>query len=310
VFWVDLISKIREALGEEPSAFPTPMSCGNVMPLWQMVLVYDDRQLEEILQICPYAEGRSIQRIASNNRTLYPRYNTTEIYPMIQEIYKSIELIHKCGYMHRDLTPTNILFSRVVAKETPYSIVDILGKGWVPVIADMESLLPLNIFDQQGGLAWGWSGGTRGFSTPPEAYKSPKSVVGGKKFGLAWDLWGLGAICYSLLWGVPPFIGDTVQEVDDNIQNASYIIPPAKKIPLQDWCRCIGSLDSEAINALANSNLLQKPLHMAQLARQVCDRCEKDVEALESSCVQKLLTINEECRLSWKVLKPLTSKSL
>ena len=102
---------------------------------------------------------------------------------LVVRVARGVGAAHAAGIIHRDLKPGNILL-------TP--------DGW-PKVADFGLARRLDRTDPltEAGAAVG---------TPN--YMSPEQAAGhGDEVGIASDVYGLGAILFSLLTGRPPFLG-------------------------------------------------------------------------------------------------------
>lgn len=117
---------------------------------------------------------------------------TTEI---LRQISRALRYAHEKGILHRDLKPENVMID---------------GKDAVK-IADFG----LARFVPSGILVEDRAG------TP--LYMAPETWAG--HFDEKSDIWGLGAISYELLTGVPPFIGDGLEELKKKITRRPAIAP-------------------------------------------------------------------------------------
>jgi WD40 repeat protein/Tfp pilus assembly protein PilF len=125
---------------------------------------------------------------------------------LVETLAAAIQHAHQHGLVHRDLKPTNVLFTADgVAKITDFG----LAKRLEEATAETAS----------GAL----------LGTP--SYMAPEQAAGhGKAVGPAVDVYALGVILYELLTGRPPFQGDSVLEVLRQVQEEEPL-PPARLRP-------------------------------------------------------------------------------
>ncbi len=93
----------------------------------------------------------------------------------------AVQAAHECGVIHRDLKPANVLLSDAkVAKISDFGIAKLKEND-------------------------GQTGTSEVMGTP--SYMAPEQAKGSKNVATSADIYGLGAILYELLTGVPPFQG-------------------------------------------------------------------------------------------------------
>jgi len=135
----------------------------------------------------PFVEGESLRDRLRRERQL-PIDDAVRI---TREIAGALDYAHEQGVVHRDIKPENILLTRRGdALLADFGIARGLGS------ATGETVLT------QTGLAVG---------TPQ--YMSPEQASGERNVDARSDVYALGAVCYEMLTGEPPFIGSSSQAI-------------------------------------------------------------------------------------------------
>jgi Tol biopolymer transport system component/tRNA A-37 threonylcarbamoyl transferase component Bud32 len=135
--------------------------------------------------VMPYVEGETLRGRLSRENQL-PVADSVRI---ATEVADALEYAHKCGVIHRDVKPENIL----------------LRDGRV-LVADFGIALALQ---QAGGSRMTQTGMSLG--TPQ--YMAPEQAMGDKHVDHRADIYALGAVTYEMLAGEPPFTGPTPQAI-------------------------------------------------------------------------------------------------
>lgn len=117
-----------------------------------------------------------------------------EVMGIIADIAEALAYAHSNDVVHRDIKPANIM-------RQPDGSVKVTDFGIARVVSDSQT---------QTGMILG---------TP--SYMSPEQVSGKKIDGRS-DLFSLGSVCYELLCGEKPFIGDSIASLMYNISNVRY----------------------------------------------------------------------------------------
>jgi len=125
-------------------------------------------------------------------------YSEKDACLVIKHVVGAIKYLHEQRIAHRDLKPENLLLKG--KDDTQVMISDF---GLSRVLGDSS-------------MAYTACG------TP--YYVAPE-VVSGQGYGKEVDLWSIGVIAYFLLAGFPPFMGDTLPEIVEQILNADYDFP-------------------------------------------------------------------------------------
>lgn len=129
-----------------------------------------------------------------NDRALLPE---SELAPMFRKVVLAVRTLHELNIIHRDIKMDNIL----------------LDKNGQPVLSDfgISSLVqPDTLIKDTGG-------------TP--AYLAPEVINAAGGVCFKTDVWGLGVLLYTLLYGVLPFKGNDFQELYKNILSESFEFP-------------------------------------------------------------------------------------
>jgi calcium/calmodulin-dependent protein kinase I len=119
---------------------------------------------------------------------------------IFHQLLEAIEELHNNGVVHRDLKPENILVEGVGIDRCEIKLAD----------------FGLAVFHEPGKLV------TQGAGTPE--YSAPE-VVSGQPHDFPCDMWSLGVILYVMLSGVPPFYGNSDQEIITRVKQGTYIFP-------------------------------------------------------------------------------------
>ena len=119
---------------------------------------------------------------------------------------RAVHAAHQAGILHRDLKPTNILFT----------------DDGVPRITDFGLAKRLDSDSNQ--TESGQIMGTPSYMAPEQARGHAKAV------GPAADVYGLGAILYEMLTGRPPFKGETPMETVRQVVDDEPV-PPHRLVP-------------------------------------------------------------------------------
>jgi hypothetical protein len=126
---------------------------------------------------------------------------------LVETVAMAVHHAHQRRILHNDLKPGNILLDEEGRPHiTDFGLARRLGEG-------------------AASSTTGAVGGTAGYMSPEQ--------IDGREITTASDVYGLGAILYTLLTGKAPFHGGTVQETLDQVQYADPI-PPRALNPMVD----------------------------------------------------------------------------
>jgi len=132
------------------------------------------------------------------------------------ETVLSLVSLHKQSYVHRDLKPDNMLIN---AKG--HIVLTDFGLSTMGVIDRTDKQRLDNISNNDSSISPRQK--PRVVGTPD--YLAPEILMGTGHGGPEVDWWALGVIVYEFLTGVPPFSGDSPQEIFDRILRRDILWP-------------------------------------------------------------------------------------
>lgn len=238
--------------------------------LIQLYDVYENKK-----QMCLILElingGELFERVINDHFTLTERL--CELYVM--QICDGINFMHKSNVLHLDMKPENIL---CLSKDGHR--LKIIDFGLARRFDPKKTLKVL-------------------FGTPE--FVAPE-VVSYDKISYGTDMWSIGVICYVLLSGLSPFMGDNDSQTYNNITKAEFdfddesfedisgeakdfisklLVKDLNQRMLANQCLSHPWLDKEVIPAPAKENVDDKVINTKNLRRFVIRRrWQKAVNAL------------------------------
>nr|QAA95896.1 phosphoenolpyruvate carboxylase kinase [Phalaenopsis aphrodite subsp. formosana] len=151
----------------------------------------DDSFIHLVMDLCD--GGDLFDRIAARQGAPMGEALAASVMAAIME---ALSVCHRRGVAHRDVKPDNVLFD---------------GEGKVR-LADFGSAECFG----EGTLMSGLVG------TP--YYVAPE-VVAGRDYGEKVDVWSAGVVMYIMLGGIPPFYGETVEEIFESVMRGNLRFP-------------------------------------------------------------------------------------
>ncbi len=134
---------------------------------------------------------------------------------LLEKIARAVHHIHKCGQLHLDLKPSNILLDGDAGA----------GAGWQAVVPKVSDFGVARPTDSTATETIGIGAG----GTP--SYMAPEQITARRdELSASADVYGLGAILYHTLTGRPPFCGATVLETIDLVRRQQPV-PPRRLNP-------------------------------------------------------------------------------
>jgi WD40 repeat protein len=180
-----------------------------------------------------YVDGGNLsQKIASTPQP------PTQAAELLRTLALTVQAAHDNGIIHRDLKPDNVL----------------LTADGTPKITDfgLAKHLTLSHHKTCTGTILG---------TP--SYMAPEQAAGrGRESGPATDVYGLGALLYTLLTGRPPFHAETPVETLNQVMNEEPL-PPSRsqaKLPLDIETICLKCLQKDPAHRYGSARELAEEL--------------------------------------------------
>ncbi len=164
--------------------------------------------------------------------------SSTEAARITETVARAVHYAHQRGILHRDLKPANVLMD---ANGQPHITDFGLAK---PIERDTE-------LTRTGMIM-----GTPGYMSPEQASGKVKNLT------IATDVYGLGAILYSLLTGDAPFTGDSSLELLRRVVDERPTSPRARKPGLERDIEtvCMKCLEKSPERRYASPQLLADDL--------------------------------------------------
>ncbi|GLC43365.1 hypothetical protein PLESTB_001335800 [Pleodorina starrii] len=134
----------------------------------------------------------------------------------IAETILGLEIIHKAGYIHRDIKPDNLLLTREGhVKLSDFGLCKSVDVRTLPTLAEGEEfndpgMMPSTSVRPQAEQLAHWQKNRRqlAFSTVGTPDYIAPEVLLKKGYGMECDWWSVGAIMFEMLVGYPPFYSD------------------------------------------------------------------------------------------------------
>ena len=182
-------------------AFATPRDLARFRAEAESVAALDHPNIVPIYEVGEH-EGLqyfSMKYIPGGNLAKAPRLDARAEAARLRDVALAVDYAHRRGILHRDLKPSNILTDE---HGTPY----VTDFGLAKRLTE-----PDRSFTDPGQL----------IGTP--RYMAPEQAEGRRDLTVAADVYALGAILYERLSGRPPFLGDDLPALLDQVRHD----PPA-----------------------------------------------------------------------------------
>ncbi|XP_066097851.1 myosin light chain kinase, smooth muscle isoform X1 [Saccopteryx bilineata] len=235
-------AKEKENIREEISI----MNCLHHPKLVQCVDAFEEKaNVVMVLEIV--SGGELFERIIDEDFELTER----ECIKYMKQISEGVEYIHKQGIVHLDLKPENIMC--VNKTGTRIKLIDF---GLARRLENAGSLKVL-------------------FGTPE--FVAPE-VINYEPISYATDMWSIGVICYILVSGLSPFMGDNDNETLANVTSATWDFDDEAFDEISDDAKDFISnlLKKDMKNRLNCTQCLQHPWLMKDTKNMEAKKLSKD----------------------------------
>lgn len=182
---VDVACAVREAKLTQIAA------AGNDHVVQIYAAYEDESSIHLVMDLCD--GGDLFDRIATGDGAPIAEGDAAAV---MTEMMEALSVCHRRGVAHRDVKPDNVLFD---------------GEGRVRM-ADFGSAECFG----EGTMMTGVVG------TP--YYVAPE-VLAGRDYGEKVDVWSAGVVMYIMLGGIPPFYGETAEEIFDAVMRGNLRFP-------------------------------------------------------------------------------------
>jgi len=142
--------------------------------------------------VMEYLDGETLRQRLDRAGAISPAETMT----IVAQVASALGEAHAAGIVHRDLKPENIQFCQCASPFAPF--IKVLDFGLSKIQGAMRS--PGRITEKHTTVG-----------TP--AYLAPEAAVAGRVIDWRSDLYALGVMCYEMLTGRRPFVGNSSLEV-------------------------------------------------------------------------------------------------
>uniref|UniRef100_A0A803JYF6 Myosin light chain kinase n=1 Tax=Xenopus tropicalis TaxID=8364 RepID=A0A803JYF6_XENTR len=234
------------------------MNCLHHPKLVQCVDAFESKA-DMVMVLELVSGGELFERIIDEDFELTER----EVIKYMKQICEGVEFIHKQGIVHLDLKPENIMC--VNKTGTKIKLIDF------GLARRLESCPNLKVL----------------FGTPE--FVAPE-VINYEPIGYSTDMWSIGVICYILVSGLSPFMGDNDNETLANVTSATW------------------DFDDEAFDEISEEakNLISSLLKKDMKNRLNCTQClqhswlQQDTATMEAKKLSKDRMKKYMARRKWQ----------
>lgn len=172
-----------------------------------IVSLYDAGVLEDgrPFLVMGWVEGQSLKEILDERGTL----SLQDAFKVVDTLLDALHYAHSHRHIHRDIKPSNVLVRK-----------DGLSSGDV-VLTDFGALGRLEFLTDQ--TITGELVGTPTYMAPEQLRGEPQSR--------ATDIYGVGALLYRMIYGTPPYEGESAYTLFAKILRSELSIPEQPTVP-------------------------------------------------------------------------------
>lgn len=176
---------------------------------------------ERIFLALDYAEGGNLlQRLQSAPAGRLPEPTAAAI---TAQLCSAVRYLHSRGILHRDIKPENILFKKGSVKLADFTWAVYLPHAQESGGPDFHAVSPKRCVATR-----------RRFTLCGTIDYLPPELVQRRPYDEAADMWSVGATCFEMLVGRPPFETSTVRETEERISAGIYQLPSALRDHVSD----------------------------------------------------------------------------
>ena len=191
LFAVKIMQKGKHQMVQQEIAILTKLSHPNVIKLYEVI---DDQRVDKVYLVLEFLKRGDLMRIVESEG---PYKEDVQLRGIVSQVMSGLQYLHDNNILQNDLKPSNVLVSDV-------GVVKIADFG-------ISTICRIRRSDDHSG-------------TP--AFMAPEVVEGDAAFdGRQADVYSLGATCFYLRFGRPPFVGRNVSDLYLQIKTARLCFP-------------------------------------------------------------------------------------
>jgi PAS domain S-box-containing protein len=258
-----------------------------IVPVYELVRPDDGRQPFYTMR---FVKGRTLSEAARDyhRKRLVGQADALDLPALLNAfvtVCNTVAYAHSRGVIHRDLKGPNVILG-------DFGEVVVLDWGLAKLVGRPEDAPDASLVASPDGAGTDSAYTVQGEAIGTPAYMAPEQAAGQlDKIDRRTDVYGLGAILYEILTGVPPVTGAATEEVLRKVQEEGPV-PPR-----QLWPEAPAALEALCLRALAKRPE-DRPAAAADLAREVqgwqeferrkAEEALRESEALYHSLVENL----------------------